>query len=148
MELKFTEEMDAFPFSEPDRDKITWYGYQVTDGTYAAEGWDSLYFGMISEETDDENRTVRPYDAKDGQYFSHWEKYNFHTKKYEYYTDAVSFTPSVSDVTRLKAVFKDRYYHIKVNGGYYRVSVGWNKWSDETYTEGDVIYGKGNTPVK
>ena len=141
-ELKFTEELDAFPFSEPERDKITWYGYQVTDGTYAAESWDSLYFGMISEETDDENRTVRPYDAKAGQYFSHWEKYNFHTKEYEYCTDAASFTPSVSDVTRLKAVFKDRYYHIKVNGGYYRVSTGWNDWSAETYTEGDVIYGK------
>lgn len=141
MELKCNEELDEFPFSEPERDKITWYSYQVTDGTYEDESWDSLYFGMISEESNEESRTVRPYNAQQGKYFSHWEKYNFDTKKYEYCSDQESWTPSVSDVTKLRAVFKDYYYHIKVNGGYYQISTGWYKWS-EPYTEGDVIYGK------
>ena len=113
----------------------------MTDGTYEDESWASLYFGMISEESNEESRTVRPYNAQQGKYFSHWEKYNFDTKKYEYCSDQESWTPSVSDVTKLRAVFKDYYYHIKVNGGYYQISTGWYKWS-EPYTEGDVIYGK------
>ncbi len=142
MELKFTEELDEFPFTEPDRDKITWYSYTVSDGTYRAESWDNLYFGMISQESADEDRTVKPNNAAAGKYFSHWEKYDFNTKKYEACSDKEIWTPSVSDVTRLRAVFKDVYYHIKVNGGYYKVSTGWEKWSDESYTEGDVIYGK------
>ncbi len=140
MELKFTEELDEFPFPEPDRDRITCFGYEVTDGTYAAKGWDPHY-GMISTETADDERRVTPRNAEAGKYFSHWEKYNFDTKRFEYCTDAATWIPSVSDVTKLRAVFRDVTYHIKVNGGYYQISVGWEKWSEETFTEGDVPYG-------
>ena len=39
MELKFAEELETFPFAEPNRAAITWYGYQVTDGTFGEESW-------------------------------------------------------------------------------------------------------------
>ena len=77
MELKCNEELDEFPFSEPERDKITWYSYQVTDGTYEDESWDSLYFGMISEESNEESRTVRPYNAQPGKIFQPLGKIQF-----------------------------------------------------------------------
>lgn len=141
MELKLTEELDEFPFAEPDRDRITWFGYEVTDGTYPAKSWDS-HFGMISVESADDDRRVTPYAAGTGKVFSHWEKYHFDTKRFEFCTDAAIWTPSVSDVTRLRAVFRDVTYHIRVNGGYYQISTGWEAWSEETFTEGDVPYGR------
>ena len=42
MELKFAEELETFPFAEPNRAAITWYGYQVTDGTFGEESWASI----------------------------------------------------------------------------------------------------------
>lgn len=141
MELKFAEELETFPFAEPNRAAITWYGYQVTDGTFGEESWACDYFGMLSADFSVESRTAKPNTPREGQYFSHWEKYDFDTKQYEYCTDEETWAPTLSDVTRLRAVFKDHTYHIKVNGGYYQVYTEQNQWSDETYTEGDVIYG-------
>ena len=46
-----------------EMNKIAWCRYQVTDGTYEEESWDSLYFGMISDESNEESRTVKPDNA-------------------------------------------------------------------------------------
>ena len=73
--------------------------------------------------------------------FSHWEKYDPRTWQWEYCSAQAIWTPSVTDVTTLRAIYEDVTYHIKVNGGYYQLYESWNTWSDEKYPEGDVKYG-------
>ena len=131
---------ETFPFSKPERDKITWFSYYVMDGSYGY-GYDDYYFGMASKDWRDEERKVTPRDAATGKAFSHWEKYDPRTWQWEYCSDQAIWTPSVTDVTTLRAIYKDVTYHIKVNGGYYQISTGGDKWSKEKYTEGDVKYG-------
>ena len=130
----------TFPFSKPDRDKITWFSYYVMDGSYGYV-YDDSYFGMATNAWNDEDRKVTPRDASTGTVFSHWEKYDPRTWRWEYCSNQAIWTPSVTDVTTLRAIYKDITYHIKVNGGYYQISTDWEKWSDEKYTEGDVKYG-------
>ena len=132
---------ETFPFSKPDRDKITWFSYYVMDGSYGGVYYDGGHFGMASKDWSDEERKVTPRNAATGKAFSHWEKYDPGTWQWEYCSDKAIWTPSVTDVTTLRAIYEDVTYHIKVNGGYYQISTGWNKWSDEKYTEGDVKYG-------
>lgn len=132
---------EDFPFTKPDREKISWYSYHVTSGTYGNVGYDGGHFGMASKDWSDEDRRVVPSNPTQGKEFSHWEKYDPRTWKWEYCTDQAIWTPSVSDVTTLRAVYKDITYHIKVNKGYYQISTGYNEWSKEKYTEGDVKYG-------
>ena len=131
---------ETFPFSKPERDKITWFSYYVMDGSYGYV-YDDYYFGMASKDWSNEDRKVTPRDAATGKAFSHWEKYDPRTWQWEYCSDQAIWTPSVTDVTTLRAIYKDVTYHIKVNGGYYQISTGGDKWSDEKYTEGDVKYG-------
>lgn len=131
---------DTFPFSKPDRDTITWFSYYVMDGSYGYV-YDDYYFGMATNAWNDEDRRVTPRNAAEGTVFSHWEKYDPRTWQWEYCSDQAIWTPSVTDVTTLRAIYEDVTYHIKVNGGYYQISTGWEKWSDEKYTEGDVKYG-------
>ena len=131
---------DTFPFSKPDRDTITWFSYYVMDGSYG-DVYDDYYFGMASKDWSDDQRRVQPRAAATGKAFSHWEKYDPQTWQWAYWSDQAIWTPSVTDVTTLRAVYKDITYHIKVNNGYYQVSTGWNEWSKEKYTEGDVKYG-------
>ena len=131
---------ETFPFSKPDRDKITWFSYYVMDGSYGYV-YDDSYFGMATNAWNEEDRRVTPRDAATGKAFSHWEKYDPRTWQWEYCSDQAIWTPSVTDVTTLRAIYEDVTYHIKVNGGYYQISTGWEKWSDEKYTEGDVKYG-------
>ena len=130
----------TFPFSKPDRDTITWFSYYVMDGSYGYV-YDDYYFGMATNAWNDEDRRVTPRNAAEGTVFSHWEKYDPRTWQWEYCSDQAIWAPSVADVTTLRAIYKDVTYHIKVNGGYYQISTGWEKWSDEKYTEGDVKYG-------
>ena len=132
---------ETFPFSKPDRDKITWFSYYVMDGSYGGVYYDGGHFGMASKDWSDEERKVTPRNAATGKAFSHWEKYDPGTWQWEYCSDKAIWTPSVTDVTTLRAIYEDVTYHIKVNGGYYQISTGWDKWSDEKYTEGDVKYG-------
>ena len=100
--------------------------------------------------------------------FIRWEKYNWQTGAWEFFSDArdqkVNYVEAKKDAagnavkdsdgryvyavderfteaTGIRAVYEEVTYHIKVNGGYYQISTGWNKWSDEKYTEGDVKYG-------
>ena len=131
---------ETFPFSKPERDKITWFSYYVMDGSYGY-GYDDYYFGMATNAWSGEDRKVTPRAAATGKEFSHWEKYNPRTWQWEYCSDQAIWTPPVTDVTTLRAIYKDVTYHIKVNGGYYQISTGWNEWSKEKYTEGDVKYG-------
>ena len=131
---------ETFPFSKPERDKITWFSYYVMDGSYGYV-YDDYYFGMASKDWSVENRKVTPRDAATGKAFSHWETYDPRTWQWEYCSDQAIWTPLVTNVTTLRAIYKDVTYHIKVNGGYYQISTGWNKWSDEKYPEGDVKYG-------
>ncbi len=131
---------ETFPFSKPDRKTITWFSYYVMDGSYGYV-YDDYYFGMASKDWSDEYRKVTPRAAATGKEFSHWEKYDPRTWQWKYCSDQAIWTPSVTDVTTLRAVYKDITYHIKVNNGYYQVSTGWNEWSKDKYTEGDVKYG-------
>ena len=131
---------ETFPFSKPDREKITWFSYYVMDGSYGYV-YDDSYFGMATNAWNEEDRRVTPRDAATGKAFSHWEKYDPRTWQWEYCGNQAIWTPSVTDVTTLRAIYKDVTYHIKVNGGYYQISTGWNEWSKEKYTEGDVKYG-------
>ena len=100
--------------------------------------------------------------------FVRWEKYNWQTGAWEFFSDArdqkVNYVEAKKDAagnavkdsdgryvyavderfteaTGIRAVYEEVTYHIKVNGGYYQISTGWNKWSDEKYPEGDVKYG-------
>ena len=100
--------------------------------------------------------------------FVRWEKYNWQTGAWEFFSDArdqkVNYVEAKKDAagnavkdsngkyiytvdnrfteaTGIRAIYEDVTYHIKVNGGYYQISTGWEKWSDEKYTEGDVKYG-------
>lgn len=100
--------------------------------------------------------------------FVRWEKYNWQTGAWEFFSDArdqkVNYVEAKKDAagnavkdsndkyiytvdnrfteaTGIRAVYEEVTYHIKVNGGYYQISTGWNKWSDEMYSEGDVKYG-------
>lgn len=132
---------DTFPFSKPDRSTITCFSYYVMDGSYGGVYYDGGHFGMASKDWSDEDRKVTPRDAATGTVFSHWEKYDPRTWQWEYCSDQAIWTPSVTDVTTLRAIYKDVTYHIKVNGGYYQIFTGWNEWSKEKYTEGDVKYG-------
>ena len=131
----------TFPFSKPDRDTITCFSYYVMDGSYGGVYYDGGHFGMASKDWSDEDRKVTPRNAATGTVFSHWEKYDPRTWQWEYCSAQAIWTPSVTDVTTLRAIYKDVTYHIKVNGGYYQISTGWNEWSKEKYTEGDVKYG-------
>lgn len=131
----------TFPFSKPDRSTITCFSYYVIDGSYGGVYYDGGHFGMASKDWSDEERRVTPRDAATGKAFSHWEKYDPRTWQWEYCSDQAIWTPSVTDVTTLRAIYKDVTYHIKVNGGYYQLYESWNTWSDEKYTEGDVKYG-------
>lgn len=131
---------ETFPFSKPDRDTITWFSYYVMDGSYGYV-YDDYYFGMATNAWNDEDRKVTPRNAATGTVFSHWEKYDPRTWQWEYCSAQAIWTPSVTDVTTLRAIYEDVTYHIKVNGGYYQISTGWNEWSKEKYTEGDVKYG-------
>ena len=133
-------EVDAFPFAAPDRDKITHYSYYVGNGKYQGVYDDGGYFGMTSKDSSAENRTVYHNTVPTGKLFSHWEKYDPYTHKWEFCTDEESWTPSVTDVTTLRAVFKDKTVHIKVNGGYFVIEEGWEKWSVEKYNDVDVVY--------
>ena len=132
---------ETFPFSKPDRDKITWFSYYVMDGSYGGVYYDGGHFGMASKDWSDEDRKVTPRDAATGKAFSHWENYDPRTWQWVYCSDKAIWTPTVTDVTTLRAIYEDVTYHIKVNGGYYQISTGWEKWSDEKYTEGNVKYG-------
>lgn len=132
---------ETFPFSKPDRKTITWFSYYVMDGSYGGVYYDGGHFGMATSAWSDEERRVQPRAATTGKAFSHWEKYDPRTWQWAYWGDQAIWTPSVTDVTTLRAVYRDITYHIKVNGGYYQISTGWNKWSDEKYTEGSVKYG-------
>ena len=131
----------TFPFSKPDRSTITCFSYYVMDGSYGGVYYDGGHFGMASKDWSDEERRVQPRAAATGTEFSHWEKYDPRTWQWEYCSAQAIWTPSVTDVTTLRAIYKDVTYHIKVNGGYYQISTGWNEWSKEKYTEGDVKYG-------
>ena len=131
----------TFPFSKPDRDTITCFSYYVMDGSYGGVYYDGGHFGMASKDWSDEDRKVTPRAAATGKVFSHWEKYDPRTWQWEYCSAQAIWTPSVTDVTTLRAIYEDVTYHIKVNGGYYQISTGWNEWSKEKYTEGDVKYG-------
>ena len=100
--------------------------------------------------------------------FVRWEKYNWQTGAWEFFSDArdqkVNYVEAKKDAagnavkdsndkyiytvdnrfteaTGIRAVYEEVTYHIKVNGGYYQLSTGWNEWSKEKYTEGDVKYG-------
>ena len=100
--------------------------------------------------------------------FVRWEKYNWQTGAWEFFSNArdqkVNYVEAKKDTagnavkdsngnyiytvdnrfteaTGIRAIYEDVTYHIKVNGGYYQISTGWNKWSDEKYPEGDVKYG-------
>ena len=131
----------TFPFSKPDRSTITCFSYYVMDGSYGGVSYDGGHFGMASKDWSDEDRKVTPRNAATGTVFSHWEKYDPRTWQWEYCSAQAIWTPSVTDVTTLRAIYEDVTYHIKVNGGYYQISTGWNEWSKEKYTEGDVKYG-------
>ena len=131
----------TFPFSKPDRDTITCFSYYVMDGSYGGVYYDGGHFGMASKDWSDEDRKVTPRAAATGKVFSHWEKYDPRTWQWEYCSAQAIWTPLVTDVTTLRAIYEDITYHIKVNGGYYQISTGWNEWSKEKYTEGDVKYG-------
>ena len=131
----------TFPFSKPDRDTITCFSSYVMDGSYGGVYYDGGHFGMASKDWSDEDRKVTPRAAATGKVFSHWEKYDPRTWQWEYCSAQAIWTPSVTDVTTLRAIYEDVTYHIKVNGGYYQISTGWNEWSKEKYTEGDVKYG-------
>ena len=131
----------TFPFSKPDRSTITCFSYYVMDGSYGGVYYDGGHFGMASKDWSDEDRKVTPRNAAEGTVFSHWEKYDPRTWQWEYCSAQAIWTPSVTDVTTLRAIYEDVTYHIKVNGGYYQISTGWNEWSKEKYTEGDVKYG-------
>ena len=131
----------TFPFSKPDRSTITCFSYYVMDGSYGGVYYDGGHFGMASKDWNDEDRKVTPRNAAEGTVFSHWEKYDPRTWQWEYCSAQAIWTPSVTDVTTLRAIYEDVTYHIKVNGGYYQISTGWNEWSKEKYTEGDVKYG-------
>lgn len=137
-EIKYSE-VDAFPFSEPDRTKVTHFSYHITDG-YCGYSYDSSFFGMTSYETNDEDRIAKHNTPTADKVFSHWEKMNPYTKKWEYCTDKETWTPSVTDVTMLHAVFKDKTVHIKVNGGYFKIDEGWYDWSVKQYSDDDVKY--------
>ena len=131
----------TFPFSKPDQSTITWFSYYVMDGSYGGVYYDGGHFGMASKDWSDEDRKVTPRNAAEGTVFSHWEKYDPRTWQWEYCSAQAIWTPLVTDVTTLRAIYEDITYHIKVNGGYYQISTGWNEWSKEKYTEGDVKYG-------
>ena len=131
----------TFPFSKPDRSTITCFSYYVMDGSYGGVYYDGGHFGMASKDWSDEDRKVTPRNAAEGTVFSHWEKYDPRTWQWEYCSAQAIWTPSVTDVTTLRAIYEDITYHIKVNGGYYQISTGWNEWSKEKDTEGDVKYG-------
>ena len=131
----------TFPFSKPDRSTVTCFSYYVMDGSYGGVYYDGGHFGMASKDWSDEDRKVTPRNAAEGTVFSHWEKYDPRTWQWEYCSAQAIWTPSVTDVTTLRAIYEDITYHIKVNGGYYQISTGWNEWSKEKYTEGDVKYG-------
>ena len=100
--------------------------------------------------------------------FVRWEKYNWQTGAWEFFSDArdqkVNYVEAKKDAagnavkdsndkyiytvdnrfteaTGIRAIYEDVTYHIKVNGGYYQLYESWNKWSDEKYPEGDVKYG-------
>ena len=100
--------------------------------------------------------------------FVRWEKYNWQTGEWEFFSDArdqkVNYVEAKKDAagnavkdsngnyiytvdnrfteaTGIRAIYEDVTYHIKVNGGYYQLYESWNKWSDEKYPEGDVKYG-------
>ena len=100
--------------------------------------------------------------------FARWEKYNWQTGAWEFFSDArdqkVNYVEAQKDAagnavkdsngkyiytvdnrfteaTGIRAIYEDVTYHIKVNGGYYQLYESWNKWSDEKYPEGDVKYG-------
>ena len=100
--------------------------------------------------------------------FVRWEKYNWQTGAWEPFSNErdqkVNYVEAKKDAagnavkdsndkyiytvdnrfteaTGIRAVYEEVTYHIKVNGGYYQISTGWNKWSDEKYTEGSVKYG-------
>ena len=131
----------TFPFSKPDRSTITCFSYYVMDGSYGGVYYDGGHFGMASKDWSDEDRKVTPRNAAEGTVFSHWEKYDPRTWQWEYCSAQAIWTPSVTDVTTLRAIYEDVTYHIKVNKGYYQISTGYNEWSKEKYTEGDVKYG-------
>ena len=131
----------TFPFSKPDRSTVTCFSYYVMDGSYGGVYYDGGHFGMASKDWSDEDRKVTPRNAAEGTVFSHWEKYDPRTWQWEYCSAQAIWTPLVTDVTTLRAIYEDITYHIKVNGGYYQISTGWNEWSKEKYTEGDVKYG-------
>ena len=100
--------------------------------------------------------------------FVRWEKYNWQTGEWEFFSDArdqkVNYVEAKKDAAGnavkdsngnyiytvdnrfteaigIRAIYEDVTYHIKVNGGYYQLYESWNKWSDEKYPEGDVKYG-------
>ena len=100
--------------------------------------------------------------------FVRWEKYNWQTGAWEFFSDErdqkVNYVEAAKDAlgnavkdsdgkyiytvdnrfteaAGIRAVYEEVTYHIKVNGGYYQISTGWNEWSKEKYTEGDVKYG-------
>lgn len=144
-EISYLGETDDFPFTAPERKKITHYSYHVSEGSYQGVYDDRSYFGMTSKESSAENRSVKHRDARNGEKFSHWEKYDPYTHKWEFCSFEESWTPSLSDVTTLRAVFKDSLYHIKVNGGYFRTDEGWYDWSIKKYNDTDVVY---NTVIR
>ena len=123
-------------------------------------GYDGDYHAAILHALDGESRPEYR--------FVRWEKYNWQTGEWEFFSDArdqkVNYVEAKKDAagnavkdsngnyiytvdnrfteaTGIRAIYEDVTYHIKVNGGYYQLYESWNKWSDEKYPEGDVKYG-------
>lgn len=127
-----------FPYSEPEREKINHYGFCIpTDGTYGGRDVNDR-LGIASPDWSDEKRTVKAA-VREGEVFSHWLKYNPRTWEWEYYSAGSTFTPTVTDVTAFRPVYKERTYKIKIIGGYYTMP---ELSSLKRYTEGEVPYGK------
>ena len=137
MEILSKEPFDEFPYSAPDRSKITYYSYYAFDGSYGNNYYDGADFGMASPDWDDKDRKLTPKNRDlDNKVFDYWEKRDPETLEWSFASDNPNYIPSVSDVTVVRAVFKDKTYHIKVNGGYYS-----KDGSNERFTEGDIKVG-------
>ena len=138
------EAVDEFPFSAPDREKITHYSYYVSGGRYDGVYYDGTYFGMTYIGENDEYCKLTHNNPREDELFSHWEKYDPYTKEWSYFSDA-DFAPTINDVTTLRAVYKDKLVHVKVEGGYFEIDKGWYKWTNNKYNDVDVKY---NTIIK
>ncbi len=131
-QIKF-ETIEAIPDSKPDKTKITEYRYYVFDGSY--NGDDMMYFGITDSSTEPKYRTATANDRTSrGEKFAYWEQLDLREGNWYKLSTSNPYTPGVSDVTIIRAIYEPMTYHIKVVGGYYTVD-GVN------HTEGDVKHG-------